>query len=49
MRQLEPSIRRARGFLLIVAILVVVVIAVAIAALANMTSADIRASSAHAQ
>ncbi len=49
MRQPEPNIRRARGFLLIVAILVFVVIAVAIAALANMTSADIRSSSGHAQ
>ena len=49
MRQPELNIKRARGFLLIVAILVFVVIAVAIAALANMTSADVRSSSAHAQ
>lgn len=49
MRRPELNIRRARGFLLIVAILVLVVIAVAIAALGNMTSADIRASSSHAQ
>ena len=49
MRQSELNIKRARGFLLIVAILVVVVIALAIAALGNMTSADIRASSGHAQ
>src|SRR5450759_5439744 len=49
MRQPELKIKRARGFLLIVAILVLVVIAVAIAAMANMTSADIRSSSGHAQ
>jgi hypothetical protein len=49
MRQPELNIKRARGFLLIVAIFVLVVIAVAIAALGNMTSADIRASSGHAQ
>jgi len=49
LRQPELNIKRARGFLLIVAILVLVVIAVAIAALGNMTSADIRASSGHAQ
>lgn len=49
MRRPELKIRRARGFLLIVAILVLVVIALAIAALGNMTSADIRASSSHAQ
>ncbi len=49
MRQPELNIKRARGFLLIVAVLVLVVIAVAIAALGNMTSADIRSSSGHAQ
>jgi hypothetical protein len=49
MRQPELNIKRARGFLLIVAILVLVVVAVAIAAMGNMTSADIRASSGHAQ
>lgn len=49
MRQPELNIKRARGFLLIVAILVLVVIAVAIAAMGNMTSADVRASSGHAQ
>lgn len=49
MRQPELNIKRERGFLLIVAILVLVVIAVAIAAMANMTSADIRSSSGHAQ
>lgn len=49
MRRPELKIKRARGFLLIVAILVLVVIAVAIAALGNMTSADIRASSGHSQ
>jgi hypothetical protein len=49
MRQPELKIKRARGFLLIVAILVLVVIAVAIAAMGNMISADIRASSGHAQ
>lgn len=45
----ELNIRRARGFLLIVAILVLVVVALAVAALGNMTSADIRSSSGHAQ
>ena len=49
MRQPELRIKRARGFLLIVAILMVVVVAVAIVALGYMTSADIRASSGHAQ
>lgn len=47
--QRPPNIKRARGFLLIVAILVLVVVALAVAALGNMTSADIRASSGHAQ
>lgn len=49
MRRPELKIKRARGFLLIVAIFVLVVVAVAIAAMANMTSADIRSSSGHAQ
>ena len=49
MQRRELNFRRTRGFLLIVAILIMVVIAVAIAALGNMTSADIRASSGHAQ
>lgn len=49
MRQPELKIKRARGFLLIVAILMVVVVALAIVALGYMTSADIRASSGHAQ
>lgn len=49
MRRPELRIRRARGFLLIVAILLLVVVALAVAALGNMTSADIRASSSHAQ
>lgn len=49
MRQAQPNIKRTRGFLLIVAILLLVVIALAIAAMANMTSADIRASAGHAQ
>jgi Tfp pilus assembly protein PilX len=49
MRQPELKFRGARGFLLIVAILVLVVVAVAIAALGNMTSADVRSSSEHAQ
>jgi Tfp pilus assembly protein PilX len=49
MLQPELKIRRARGFLLIVAILVLVVVAVAIASLGNMTSADVRSSSGHAQ
>jgi Tfp pilus assembly protein PilX len=49
MRQPELKIKRARGFLLIVAILLLVVVAVAIVALGYMTSADIRASSGHAQ
>ena len=49
MRRPELKIKRARGFLLIVAIMVLVVIALAIAALGNMTSADIRSSAGHAQ
>lgn len=49
MRQPELNIKRARGFLLIVAVFVLVVVAVAVVALGNMTSADIRASSSHAQ
>lgn len=49
MRRPELKIKRARGFLLIVAILLLVVVALAVAALGNMTSADIRASSSHAQ
>ena len=49
MRRPELKIRRTRGFLLIVAILLLVVVAVAVAALGNMTSADIRSSSGHAQ
>ena len=49
MRQIKLTIRRARGFLLIVAVLVLVVVAVAVLALGNMTSSDIRASTGHAQ
>ena len=49
MRRHGVNINRARGFLLIVAVLVLVVVAVAVVALGNMTSADIRASSGHAQ
>ncbi|MBI5912081.1 MAG: hypothetical protein HY848_19300 [Betaproteobacteria bacterium] len=49
MRQPELNIKRARGFLLIVAVVVLVLVAVAVVALGNMTSADIRASSGHAQ
>lgn len=49
MRQPELKIKRARGFLLIVAIVVLVIVAVAIAAMGYMTSADIRSSSGHAQ
>ncbi|MBE0627186.1 MAG: hypothetical protein IH606_20500 [Burkholderiales bacterium] len=49
MRRSEPSIKQARGFLLVVAIIVLVVVAVAVAALGNMTAADIRSSSGHAQ
>ncbi len=49
MRQPNLNFKRARGFLLVVAIVVVVVVALAIAALGNMTSADVRSSSAHAQ
>ena len=49
MRRPELKIRRARGFLLIVAVFVLVVVAIALVALGNMTSADIRASSGHAQ
>ncbi len=44
-----PNIKRARGFLLIVAVLVLVVVAIAVVALGNMTSSDIRASVGHAQ
>ncbi len=49
MRQPGLKIKRARGFLLIVAVFVLVVVALAVVALGNMTSADIRASSEHAQ
>jgi Tfp pilus assembly protein PilX len=49
MRPRELRIKRARGFLLVVAILLLVVVAIAVAALGNMTSADVRASSGHAQ
>ena len=49
MRPPELNIKRARGFLLIVAIVLLVVVALAVAALGNMTSADIRAGSGHAQ
>ncbi len=49
MRGREPGIRRARGFLLIVAVLLLVVVAVAVLALGNMISADIRAGVGHAQ
>lgn len=49
MRRPELKIRHARGFLLIVALLLLVVVALAVAALGNMTSADVRASSSHAQ
>ncbi len=49
MRPPELNTRRARGFLLVVAVVVLVVVAIAVVALGNMTSADIRASSAHAQ
>lgn len=49
MRNAGLEIRRARGFLLIVAILLLVVVALAVVALGNMTSADILASSGHAQ
>ncbi len=47
MRQIKLTGNRARGYLLIVAIFVVVVVALAIAALANMTSADIRSGAGH--
>lgn len=47
--QRPVNIKRARGFLLIVAILVLVVVAIAVAALGNMTSADVSSSSEHAQ
>jgi hypothetical protein len=43
------TIKRSRGFLLVVAVLVVTVVALAIVALGTMLSADIRSSSAHAQ
>lgn len=43
------SLKRARGFLLIVAVFVLVLVALAIVALGNMTSADIRAGTSHAQ
>jgi len=49
MRRRELNLKRARGYLLIVAILVLVVVAVAVAALGNMVSADIGASSAQAR
>ncbi len=49
MRQPNLNIERARGFLLIVAILVLVLIAAALVALGNMMAADIRSSSGHAQ
>ncbi len=49
MRQVKLTIKRARGFLLVVAVLVVAVVALAITALGYMTSADVRSSSAHAQ
>jgi hypothetical protein len=49
MRQPGLNIRRARGYLLIVALFVVVVVAVAVVALGNMSSADVRSSSGHAQ
>ena len=49
MRRSELKIKRAGGFLLVVAIFILVVIAVAIAALGNMTSVDVRSSSEHAQ
>lgn len=44
-----PNLKRARGFLLVVAVFVLVVVAIAVVALGNMTSSDIRASSGHAQ
>lgn len=49
MRQNELKIKRARGFLLIVAIVLLVVVALAIAAMGNMLSADIRSGSTNAQ
>ena len=49
MRRHGINVDRARGFLLIVAVLVLVVVAVAVVALGNMTSADVRASAEHAQ
>jgi Tfp pilus assembly protein PilX len=49
MRHFDLKIRRARGFLLIVAVFVLVVVALAVVALGNMTSADIRSGTAHAQ
>ncbi len=49
MRCDETMPGRERGFLLVVAVVVLVVVALALVALGNMTSADIRASSGHAQ
>ena len=49
MRQRQLKIRHARGFLLIAAVFVLVLVAIAVVALGNMTSADIRSSSGHAQ
>lgn len=45
----ELKIKRARGFLLIVAVVILVVVALAIVALGNMTAADVRSSSGQAQ
>lgn len=49
MRRVKLTIKRARGFLLVVAVLVVAVVALAITALGYMTSADVRSSTQHAQ
>lgn len=49
MRRPELNFKRARGFLLIVAVFVLVLVAIALVALGNMMSADVRASSSHAQ
>ncbi len=49
MRQPKLDVKRARGFLLVVAVFVLVLVAVAVVSLGNMSSADIRASSGHAQ
>lgn len=49
MRRSELKIKRAGGFLLIVAVFVLVLVAIALVALGNMTSADIRSGSEHAQ